>query len=181
MDRVRERGMAFLLPHRYASLVVRRARPADAAAIARVQVQSWHETYTGIIPQPYLDQLSVLTEERKWRRTLSSGGWAFIAEWDQTMVGFGSGGLSRVRRDITGEIYVLYVLSEYQGRGIGRALFDVCHYELGRCGHHGLLIWVLADNPACGFYEHLGGVIAGENRAHIAGARLRELAYIWPD
>ena len=148
--------MSSLAPQRHDALVVRRARPADAAEIARVQVQSWREAYTGIIPQAYLDQLSVPSHERQWRRTLGSGTWAFVAEWERKLVGFASGGLSRVRRDITGEIYVLYVLRAFQGRAIGRALFDACHYELARCGHHGLLVWVLADNPSRGFYEHLG-------------------------
>ena len=173
--------MSSLAPQRHDALVVRRARPADAAEIARVQVQSWREAYTGIIPQAYLDQLSVPSHERQWRRTLGSGTWAFVAEWERKLVGFASGGLSRVRRDITGEIYVLYVLRAFQGRAIGRALFDACHYELARCGHHGLLVWVLADNPSRGFYEHLGGLLAGDNEIVLGGARLTELAYVWPD
>jgi GNAT superfamily N-acetyltransferase len=173
--------MSSLAPQRNDALVIRRARPVDAAEIARVQVQSWRETYAGIIPQPYLDQLSVPAHERQWRKTLGSGSWAFVAEWERKLVGFASGGLSRVRRDITGELYVLYVLRLFQGRTIGRALFDACHYELARGGHHGLLVWVLRENPACGFYEHLGGQPAGENQIHIGGTRLREVAYVWPD
>jgi GNAT superfamily N-acetyltransferase len=173
--------MSFLAPQRHEALVVRRAGPADAGAIARVQVQSWREAYGGIIPQSYLDQLSASRDERQWRRSLAGGAWAFVAEWEQQVVGFAGGGLSRVRRDITGEIYVLYVLRGFHKRGIGRALFDACHYELARCGHHGLLVWVLADNPARGFYERLGGVLSGENAVEVGGARLRELAYAWPD
>lgn len=173
--------MSSLAPQRNDALLVRLARPADVAAIARVQVQSWREAYAGIIPQPYLDQLSVPAHERYWRKVLGGDGWAFVAEWEGRLVGFASGTLSRVRPDITGEISVLYVLRNYNGLGIGRALFDACHYELARCGHHGLLIWCLADNPARGFYEHLGGQVAGENHVLIAGARLREVAYVWPD
>src|SRR3954468_3449557 len=173
--------MSSLAPQRHDALVVRRARPADAAEIARVQVQSWREAYTGIIPQAYLDQLSVSSHERQWRRTLGSGTWAFVAEWERKLVGFASGGLSRVRRDIPGEIDVLYVLRAFQGRAIGRALFDPCHYELARCGHHGLLVWVLADNPARRFYQRLGGELAGESEVTLAGAKLREVAFVWPD
>ena len=60
--------MSSLAPQRNDALVIRRARPVDAAEIARVQVQSWRETYAGIIPQPYLDQLSVPAHERQWRQ-----------------------------------------------------------------------------------------------------------------
>ena len=31
---------------------IRAATPADIAGLARVHVQSWRETYVGIIPQP---------------------------------------------------------------------------------------------------------------------------------
>jgi hypothetical protein len=153
--------MSSLAPQRNEALVIRRAKPADAAEIARVQVQSWREAYAGIVPQPYLDRLSVPAHERHWRQSLGGGEWAFVAEWERRIIGFANGGLSRVRRDITGELYVLY--------------------ELARCGHHGLLVWVLADNPARGFYERLGGHPAGENHVLVGGKRLREIAYVWPD
>jgi GNAT superfamily N-acetyltransferase len=173
--------MSFLVPQRNDALVVRRARAEDAAAIAAVHVQSWREAYRGIVPQPYLDRLSLAAHERQWRATLADGGWAFVAEWEGRLVGLASGGPSRRRRDITGELYVLYLLRACHGRGIGRALFDASHYQLARCGHRGLLVWVLADNPARGFYERLGGELAGEGMVAVGGARLREIAYAWRD
>jgi GNAT superfamily N-acetyltransferase len=173
--------MSFLVPQRNDALVVRRARPADAAPLARVHVQSWREAYRGIIPQTYLDQLSVPAHERQWRRSLGGSTWGFVAEWEQRVVGFASAGLARARRDVSGELYLLYVLRACHGRGIGRALFDACHYELARCGHHGLLVWVLADNPARRFYQRLGGELAGESEVTLAGAKLREVAFVWPD
>lgn len=173
--------MAFLAPQRNEALVVRQARPEDAGAIAGVHVQSWREAYAGIIPQAHLDRLSLAAHERQWRASLADGGWAFVAEWERRLVGFASGGLSRSRRDISGELYVLYVLRACHRRGVGRALFDACHYELARRGHRGMLVWVLADNPARGFYERLGGQLAGESLVSVGGERLREVAYAWPD
>jgi GNAT superfamily N-acetyltransferase len=173
--------MSFLVPHRNDALVVRQARPDDAGAIARVHVQSWREAYAGIVPQDHLDRLSLPAHERQWRASLADGGWAFVAEWEQRLVGFASGGLSRSRRDISGELYVLYLLRAVHRQGIGRALFDACHYELARRGHRGMIVWVLADNPARGFYERLGGALAGESMVSVGGERLREVAYIWPD
>jgi GNAT superfamily N-acetyltransferase len=73
------------------------------------------------------------------------------------------------------------VLRACHGRGIGRAVFDACHYELARCGHHGMLVWVLAQNPARRFYERLGGEPAGESEVALAGVRLRETAFVWRD
>ena len=173
--------MGFLAQGRNEALVIRRAEEADAASIARVHVQSWREAYSGIIPGAYLARLSVAAHERQWRRSFVTGGWAFVAEWEGRIIGFASGGLSRGRREVTGELFVLYVLGEAQMRGVGRALFDAVHYELAHRGHQGLIVWVLADNRACGFYEKLGGRLVAENEIHIGGERLREIAYLWQD
>lgn len=173
--------MSNLAPGRHGELVIRPAGDADVAAIARVHVHSWRETYGGILPASYLAGLSVPGHERQWRRTLASGGWAFVAQLHGETVGFASGGLSRGRKEVTGELFVLYVLGRAQRCGVGRALFDACHYELARRGHRGLIVWVLADNPARGFYERLGGEPCAESQVAIGGQRLREVAYLWPD
>ena len=116
------------------------------------------------MPDAYLEQLSVAAHERQWRRSFAAGTWAFVAEWEQRVVGFASGGLSRARRDISGELYLLYVLRASHRHGIGRALFDACHYELARCGHRGMLVWVLADKPP-------GGSTSGSAASRPARAR----------
>ena len=173
--------MSNLAPGRDGALVIRAAAQKDAASIAKVHVQSWRETYQGMMPDAYLDGLSAAAHERQWRRTFAGGGWAFVAEWHGEIVGFASGGLSRGRKEVTGELFVLYVLERVQQRGIGRALFDACHYELARRGHQGLVVWVLADNPARAFYEHLGGRLVAESQVTVGGKRLREVAYLWTD
>ncbi|MBV9785789.1 MAG: GNAT family N-acetyltransferase, partial [Acidisphaera sp.] len=39
-------------------IAIRRARPADAAAIAAVHVAAWRSAYPGILPDTYLARLS---------------------------------------------------------------------------------------------------------------------------
>lgn len=163
------------------AVALRPVRPADASAVARVYVDTWRDAYRGLIPQTYLDSMSHALHERRWRQAFAAGGWGFVAELDRRIVGFASGGRCRSRGRWSGELFVLYVLPPWQGRGVGRALFDATHYELARRGHSDMLVWVLATNPARRFYEHLGGEPAGENVCEIGGARLRELAYGWRD
>ncbi|MFO1070172.1 MAG: GNAT family N-acetyltransferase [Geminicoccaceae bacterium] len=163
------------------ALVIRAARSSDAGTMARVYVDTWRDTYRGLVPQAYLDSMSYAGHERRWRQTFAAGGWGFIAEVDRRTVGFASGGRCRSGGRWSGELFVLYVLRPWQGHGVGRALFDATHYELARRGHSDMLVWVLATNPARRFYEHLGGEPAGENVCEIGGARLRELAYGWRD
>jgi ribosomal protein S18 acetylase RimI-like enzyme len=162
-------------------LVIRRAGTADAAAIARVYVDSWRGAYRGQLPDSYLAKLDYAAFERHWRQTFAARGWAFVAAEGDRVIGIASGGRARRQNLASGEIYVLYVLAEQHGRGIGRALFDACHFELAKRGHAGTLVWVLASNPARHFYEHLGGIRVAENTLSVGGTRVREVGYLWRD
>lgn len=162
-------------------LVIRRAGTADAAAIAKVYVDSWRESYQGQLPAHYLANLSYDAFERHWRRTFAARGWGFVAAVDGEIIGIASGGRARRQQLAGGEIYVLYVLSQHQGRGVGRSLFDACHYELAKRSLSGTLVWVLASNPARAFYERLGGKRVAENTLEMAGTKLREIGYLWRD
>ena len=163
------------------AIALRPVRPADASAVARVYVDTWRDAYRGLIPQAYLDSMSHALHERRWRQAFAAGGWGFVAELDRRIVGFASGGRCRSRGRWSGELFVLYVLPPWQGRGVGRALFDATYFELARRGHPDMLVWVLSTNPARPFYEHLGGEPAGENFCDIGGARLKEVGYGWRD
>ena len=65
---------------------------ADIAGLARVHVQSWRETYAGIVPQAFLDGLNLESREGQWRRTLEVGNAVFVAEDQDQIVGFASCG-----------------------------------------------------------------------------------------
>ena len=45
-------------------MLIREASPTDAAAIARVHVDSWRTTYAGIVPADYLANLSYTRREQ---------------------------------------------------------------------------------------------------------------------
>lgn len=44
-----------------------------------------------------------------------------------------------------------------------------------------MLVWVLADNPACRFSQALGGKKLYEKPSEPGGANLQEIAYGWTD
>ena len=167
---------------------VREAILEDAAAIARVHVDSWRTSYQGIVPEGFLADMSYEDFEDCWRRWLRSVGdprWACrVAELPSGgIVGFASGG---PRQDTTyanyvGELYALYLLSEHQRAGIGRRLFGSVARALAAGGSTSLLAWVLTRNPSRRFYEAAGGELLGSQEIEIGGARLEEVAYGWLD
>jgi hypothetical protein len=44
-----------------------------------------------------------------------------------------------------------------------------------------MLVWVLAENPARGFYQALGGELVSEKPIEVGDAKLIEAAYGWKD
>jgi len=103
-----------------------------------------------------------------------------VAENDAgDIVGFASGGKERSGKYIgfEGELYAIYILKEYQGHGIGRALVTAIAEEIKRMGWTSMLILVLKDNNACQFYETLGAKKLDTVDIHIAGKKLFEDVY----
>jgi ribosomal protein S18 acetylase RimI-like enzyme len=165
------------------ALPIAPAGPADAEALARVHVQSWRETYAGILPQPYLDRMSVAVHARRWRvRLTRTDEVTLVADSGDGLVGYCSGEWARERVDGEAEISTLYLLQGAQGLGIGRRLLTQTARALAARGARALKIRVLRDNPtARGFYEYLGGRCADERGELVAGRLTPAVAYRWPD
>jgi ribosomal protein S18 acetylase RimI-like enzyme len=166
---------------------IRPATPADAIDIAYVHVDTWQNAYRGMIPDGYLDNLSLARRGNYWREVLSNPAnpsLINVAEDDTgKVVGFVAGGPPQSEQPgYEGELYAIYVLKEQQGKGIGRQLVQALARELRERGMRSMLLWVLKDNePSRQFYEALGGQLAGEQELEIGGATLTEVAYGWPD
>jgi GNAT superfamily N-acetyltransferase len=165
---------------------IREARQEDAAAIARVHVDSWRTTYRGIVPEGFLAEMSYEDFEDRWRGWLRNVGEPRrtfrVAELPSgRIVGFASGGPRQGAgyTDYAGELYTLYLLREHQRAGIGQRLLGSVARGLAEGGAYSLLAWVLARNPSRPFYEAVGGELLGSQEIEIGGARLEEVAYGW--
>jgi len=98
------------------------------------------------------------------------------------IVGFAVGGPERDGDPVyKGALYAIYLLEKYQRQGLGRRLVAAVAQELIRRDLCSMLVWVLVDNPACGFYEALGGRRMHSRPITIGPATLEEVAYGWPD
>ncbi len=165
---------------------IRAARPSDAAAIAAVQVETWRDTYAGIIPDRSLLEMSHPTHEAFWahhlRRPPPRDTTLVAVTDDTTIVGFGNGGQNRAPSlAFDGEVFTLYVRPDHQGQGVGRRLMIGLLRALAVSGHRSAVVWVLAANPARFFYQALGGTLVAQRTEPFHGTPLDELAFGWPD
>jgi GNAT superfamily N-acetyltransferase len=152
---------------------VRQARPEDARSVGEVHVASWRHAYRGLLPDEYLERLSVDDREATWRGAFAdpdpkSG--AVVAEAGGRIVGFASFGRSRDEDvpDGTGEVPAIYVEPGVLGTGVGRELFEAVTAALRESGFTRATLWVLEANASARrFYERAGWSWDGSVSTHM--------------
>ncbi len=164
-------------------MIIRPASIEDSRGIAAVHVSSWRAAYRGIVPQTYLDQLSVADRQAGWVRLFEQGdSEVLLAEKPVGVIGFSSFGKSRDKgaEQSAGEIYAIYVDPEEWSAGVGYALFEHSMARLAVLGFSHASLWVFSANArAIQFYERIGfKVCAGsETMMKIGGEELEEVRY----
>jgi len=162
------------------TIEIRVAKPEDANEIAHIHVICWHETYTGIIPQDYLDQISIEKRQNTWCEIIAKGQTVFVAVDNDKIVGFANGEKNRYPvLKAAGELYAIYLLASYHRQNIGKRLFEAVQDNLSSRQLRPFITWVLERNPACGFYEKTGGKVVADKLEEIGGTTLREFAFKW--
>lgn len=127
-------------------IALRAMRPEDLGEVFEVRARTWHNpngaaelTRFGITPASVTAML-----------TTSHQGW--VAEDAERIVGFAMGNKQ------TGEMWVIAVLPEFEGRGLGRSLLT--HVEQWLAAEGWREIWLTTDPDeryrAVGFYRRLG-------------------------
>ncbi|HJF33372.1 MAG TPA: GNAT family N-acetyltransferase [Sporosarcina psychrophila] len=175
--------LIYMVNSRRIEMLIRAANIGDAPGITKVQVDSWRTTFKGIVSDSFLDSLSYAKREPVWRRAITENK-LYIAEVENgQVIGFSVGGKERTGNyeAYTGELYSIFILEEHQGTGIGRLLVQSVVDYLKEKMLNSLLIWVIEENPACKFYEALGGKKIDIREIEIGGKKLREIAYGWDD
>jgi ribosomal protein S18 acetylase RimI-like enzyme len=166
-------------------MLIRDARPEDAAAVAKVHVDGWRTAYRGIVSQEYLDSLSYEKRRQGFLERLRTQADAITLVAEESGLVFGMV-LARPNEDIqsryVGQIYAIYLLEEHRRRGAGRALVEAVCRRFIECGILSMIIWVLeANEPARAFYERLGGRLVDRQIVTIGRQELPEVAYGWED
>jgi GrpB-like predicted nucleotidyltransferase (UPF0157 family)/GNAT superfamily N-acetyltransferase len=162
-------------------ILVRTARAGDAAGIAKVHVETWRTAYRSLVDADHLAQLSIERSESRWAPRIGLPGQVLlVAEENGRIVGFCHGGPNRGgEQPFRGELYALYVLEDRQRRGLGRRLVLALAEALRAESLGSMIVWVLKDNPACRFYEGLGGRPVGSKPVTIGLRTLEEVGYGW--
>lgn len=149
---------------------VRDAVPGDAPAIARIHVESWRETYSGVMDEENFGEAALDRRLRFWTGYLEMDprqGRMVVGSIGDEISGFANAGRAvgpdaehghAVVRDL--QLYSIYVLARDHGTGLGQALLDAA------IGDAPAQLWVLDGNErAIAFYRRNGFRLDGASQA----------------
>ena len=163
---------------------IRTAGPNDCTEIAAVHAASWRNSYRGILSDAYLNRRVLSERTTLWRQRLlapQANQYVVVAEDQSAIVGFGCAYGNE--NDLWGtKLDNLHVLPAQKRGGIGTMLIEnIASWSSENHPRKGVFLSVFEQNLAARhFYEHLGGIIAGDMCWTAPdGTAVKELLYVW--
>ena len=135
---------------------IEKAQIEDAKSIVEINIKEWKNTYKGIFPDKFLNNLTKKEEEsiEKYKNKLNE---YIVCKINNKVVGFLRFGKNKKGyNDNYAEIYALYIDKDYQRKGIGTALINYAFENLTP-NYKYVLISTLLQNDANLFYKKIGG------------------------
>lgn len=162
---------------------VRSATVEDAEAIGSVHAVSSDEAY-GPLARDY--QATPAEERARFWRALLARAQSdprrvdLVAEAHGDVIGFLSAGPAR-RQDVGAdlEVYVIHVLPEQRGRGVGRQLWAEGCGRLRGVELPSMLVETYAQLRCCTFYEARGGRVVERVPDVYDGGEVTRVVYHW--
>ncbi len=151
------------------SPIIRSAVVSDAPDIAKVHVLAWQSAYRGIMPDEFLDSLSVEQKTANWQRILSidQGRYDVLVQ-DDSLAGFMVSGPARdpdLQSQSPVELVALYIAPEHWRKGFGAAFVERLIEASKNDGATQLVLWTATGNiRAIKFYERFGFVADSTER-----------------
>ena len=153
-----------------------------------VNVNSWNETYRGIMSDDFLDMImnnidsnvqrqidsfdEKLKEEPDYKRFI-------LYELGEAIGMFSICKSSNEKYPNSGEIRAIYLLKKAQKKGYGKLMFERAIEEIKKNNYESMIICCLEKNPTNEFYKHMGGKLVDSINRNIANQDLVENVYYY--
>ena len=133
-----------------------------------VHWKSWHETYTGLMSDDYLKNITLekcIKMAHKWPQN------TFLLKVDNKTIGFSCIGKSDDIENAN-EVIAIYLLKEYHGQKLGYALLNETISKFA--DNDKIVLWVLNGNDkAIHFYKRFGFDFNGNQKVLPFGVELQ--------
>jgi len=138
--------------------MIRKATLDDIPAIQAMAEVVFRQTYATMISPEQVDYMMVMMYSYQSLLTqMTSGRNVFLIEDGKGFTSFHHVGRAEDGLEVF-HLDKLYVMPSQQGKGLGKMLFDAVVSEIRKTsfGQPRIELNVNRDNPAVGFYEHIG-------------------------
>jgi len=148
----------------------------DANNYVDCLISCWQSAYKGIVPDEFLNNMPTEKNQRieRYKKSLINPDIeTYCVINEEKMIGF----LCIHKKD--GEIWAIYLIEEFCGKGYGKKVLDFAVNELKRIGHKQIFLWVFEENNrARRFYEKNNFYLNGAKREMTYGKPLVQLRYV---
>lgn len=147
-----------MTPEQLGALTMRDVSPADLDRLAQLHVDTFNETHTG----PFGSGPTFALRRSQWREKLTelnAANFVLVIETpEKELVGFCWVHPTKDNPDWSARLNKIYLRRAYQRQGLGRAMVRESVKRLLAAGLTSMALHTEADNePACNFYDELGG------------------------
>jgi len=157
------------------NITYRKATLDDCYSIAELKGVVWNTTYKGIYPDEKLIGYDVGKNEGIFQTIVNNPDIeVYVATNQDRIVGFMTCGKPYIPfMHYEQEVGLLYILKEYQRKGIGKGFFDIARKQVKEAGYGEFVVAVNSQNVnAINFYLSMGGkvIFSDERQFRIAFA-----------
>ena len=142
--------------------LIRLANKNDCDNLSRLKQQIWGETYRGIYSDEKIDNFDYQKNSEKFLNIINNPAIdLYVVEDNNRLVGYmDCGNPYRPYKEYKQEIGLLYLLKEYQKKGIGKELFNIAVSKIKDNGYNEFFVCCNKYNTnAQEFYKKMGGVV----------------------
>ena len=142
--------------------VIRLSNLDDCDELSKLKQKVWNETYRGIYSDEKIDNFDYQKNSEKFAGIIMDPNVnLYVVEDNNKLVGYMDYGIPyRPYKDYKQEIGLLYLLKEYQKKGIGKELFTLALNKIIENGYEEFFVSCNKYNMnALAFYKKMGGTV----------------------
>lgn len=143
------------------SYTIRLARKEDCDKLSKLKQRVWNETYRNIYSDEKIDNFDYERNSQKFLNMINNPDIELYVVENNNLVGYMEYGKPiRAYKNYKQEIGLLYLLKEYQRKGIGKELFNIASDKIKEKGYDEFFVFCNKyNNKAQEFYKKMGGKI----------------------
>ncbi|MBR3249631.1 MAG: GNAT family N-acetyltransferase [Clostridia bacterium] len=159
---------------------IEKSKKEDCKLIVEFITKVWSETYRGIINDNFLDSLKQ-TEEDRYINAINKfdekNNMEYIIKENNEIIAFSKLAKTNDMHGKNIELQSLYVLKEYQNRGIGKKLIQNAFKKAKKLGYKKIIVGCLENNKSNDFYKKINGKYIGKREFKLPNQTLYENVY----